>query len=280
VNLVNLKKLFPLVEVTRPHSAAAAALATLVGVHLSGPVPSYTWLQAAVVTWLLAAAGNSFNDSRDALIDAVNRPDRPIPAGRLSARTASTFAHSCFAAALVLAIPLGPLSTAGTVAAGFLLYAYTLFLRGLPLVGNLTVATLSAMAVEYGGVLGGDARGVLYVAVFVFVFMFSREVLKTIPDEAGDAKAGIQTVTTRWGASVSMVLARLGTLALAAWPAVLWKAGFAYPGMSLALAGAYFLGVGYALWVLHREPSASTVAALIAGSKAWGLGVLLLALLT
>ncbi len=255
-------------------------MATLVGAHLSGPVPPTTWVPAAAVTWLLAAAGNSFNDSHDALIDAINRPNRPIPAGRLSPRTAGNLAHACFAVALILAIPLGTLSIAGTVAAGFLLYGYTLFLRSLPVVGNLTVAILSAMAVEYGGVLGGKALNVLYVAVLVFVFMFGREVLKTIPDEAGDAKAGIQTVTTLWGASASVALARLGVIALAAWPAILWKAGVAYPGMSPPLAAMYFLGVGRALWVLNREPSTATVAALIAGSKAWGLGVLLLALFT
>ena len=44
---------------------------------------------AATSAAAIAAAGNVYNDLRDLDTDRINRPDRPLPAGRIPARVAA-----------------------------------------------------------------------------------------------------------------------------------------------------------------------------------------------
>jgi len=253
-------------------------MATIVGAHLTRAVPSAIWIQAAAVTWLLAAAGNSFNDSFDEAVDTINRPRRPIPSGRLTACAARVLAHVCATAALILALPLGLLSAVGTVTAVLLLYGYTLWLRNVPLVGNAIVATLSGMAVVYGGIVGQQVAAAWWVATLVFLFMFSREVLKTVPDEAGDRSVGIRTVTTVWGPGLAMRVGRWVGGLMVVLPAAVWLVTPMLSARVLGVAIVYYAGVGYGVLRLWRNPGRTTAKQIITASKAWGIALLLMML--
>jgi len=272
------KRVIALIEVTRPHSALAAALPTVARAHLAQPTPSVVWIQAAAVTWLLAAAGNSFNDSLDCAVDMINRPGRPIPSGRLAADTARMLAHLCALLALLLAIPLGSLSVLGTATGVLLLYGYSLWLRNIPFVGNAVVALLAGMAVVYGGIIGKQVSVVWGGAGLVFLFMFTREVLKTVPDEVGDRLAGLHTVATVFGGTVAMSVCWWVGGLMGVLPALLWLAHPAFSTRVAVVGAVYYAGVAYGLWQIRQNPGRELAQRLIVTSKIWGMVMLVVIL--
>jgi 4-hydroxybenzoate polyprenyltransferase len=70
--------------------------------------PHDLWLVAA--TALLYPAGMALNDFFDREEDARDRPERPIPSGRISARAAALFGFGLMAAGVLAAIQSGPAS--------------------------------------------------------------------------------------------------------------------------------------------------------------------------
>jgi len=73
------------------------------GQRIAWPAP----IAAALTASLLYIAGMALNDSLDASRDAVRRPDRPIPSGRISRPSAAVFAGVCALIAASLALSLG-----------------------------------------------------------------------------------------------------------------------------------------------------------------------------
>ena len=53
-----------------------------------------------LVVFLVSGAGNAINDYFDIKIDSINRPERPIPSGRVKAKEAFYFSYLLFALAL------------------------------------------------------------------------------------------------------------------------------------------------------------------------------------
>ncbi len=90
------------ITITRPVNSLVAGLAAIVAYLIdTGTVIPETLLLFLIVA-LITAAGNVINDFFDAEIDAINRPDRPIPSGAVSSGAARGFAvmlflagHSC-----------------------------------------------------------------------------------------------------------------------------------------------------------------------------------------
>ena len=276
--IVKAERAIALIEVTRPHSALAAAMATVAGARMAQPALPAVWFQAAAVTWLLAAAGNSFNDSLDCAVDSINRPGRPIPSGRLSACAARMLAHLCALFALLLAAPLGALSVLGTATGILLLYGYSLWLRNIPFAGNAVVALLSGMAVVYGGIIGKQVSVAWEGAALVFLFMFTREVMKTVPDEVGDRQVGLHTVATVFGSTLAMRVCWWGGLLMGAWPALLWLVHPAFSTKVAVVGAVYYAGIAYGLWQVRQNPGRELAQRLIVGSKVWGMLMLVMIL--
>lgn len=102
-------------ELLRPPNVVTAtadilAGAAVSGVALPGAVP---WLLGATVG--LYAGGVVLNDYFDREIDAVERPERPIPSGRVPAAHAAALGGALLAAGVLLGF--GASTTAGTLAA-------------------------------------------------------------------------------------------------------------------------------------------------------------------
>jgi len=78
-------------------------------------------------------AGMALNDYADATIDAVERPDRPIPSGRVPRRTALAVATGLTAASLALAtVTGGRRGLVGALPLAGLVWAYDLGLKSTP----------------------------------------------------------------------------------------------------------------------------------------------------
>src|SRR3954466_6413321 len=138
----------PWVKLARlPNAAVAAGGVWLGHACLPGPIDARAAALGSLAMALLAAAGNMHNDVIDLPIDRINRPDRPLPSGRIAPRAALAVASITFAASLALAFALGRDQGYLVAAMGLLLYFYNVNLKGMPLAGNLAVALLCALAI-------------------------------------------------------------------------------------------------------------------------------------
>jgi geranylgeranylglycerol-phosphate geranylgeranyltransferase len=167
---------------------------------------------AALSAAFLLAAGNSINDVFDVDIDRINRPARPLAAGRISSRTAVWIWAAGTACGILLSFWLSALHFVMAAAAALLLYAYSATLKRLPLLGNLAVALVVTLALYYGGLTVGSPGPLFAAAAFAFLTTLAREVIKDVQDMHGDATAGARTLPLVLGVDAAV---RLGTLVLA-----------------------------------------------------------------
>ena len=194
-------------EITRPANAAVGAFGAAVGGYVGGSL-SASVAVAAVVTAFGTGAGNAVNDYYDAEIDAVNRPERPIPSGRISRRGAALLSAALFVAALALTVVFLPVLAVGIGVVNLaVLVVYSSHLKRLPLVGNVAVAYLAGSAFLFGG---AAARGVEFtVVLFALAALVNlgREVVKDVEDIEGDAAEGARTLPVVYGERPALAVA-------------------------------------------------------------------------
>lgn len=270
-----------LARLVRLPNAAVAALATVIGGHLSRsatPQLPVVW-RGAVAVALVVAFGNAANDLADVAVDRLRRPDRPLPSGRLSVGAAKAVAAAAAAGSLALAATL-PIPAAmwvlATLAASLL---YDRRLKSTVLAGNALVALLSASTIPFGAVLaGGRIAPAALGASLVFAFMLAFEVLKDVDDRDADAAAGLRTVATVLGPVPALRISRALPGALVAVGLAGWWLGVA-PAHFLALAVPATLGPAVAASLMvRRGPNPAAVRAAITVLKGgWlsGLGIML-----
>lgn len=185
----------------RPTNSLPATGLVLLGAHLAGgwPWPRATWIAAGAM-WAITSFGYITNDLHDVEADRVNKPDRPLPSGRIRQSSAYLAATALAMLAIGLASTIDGLAVLAAMLALLLLLLYNMHLKSTVLVGNALIAALSGMALGVGGYTVGRPWTLVEPGVLVSLFILAREVLKTIEDVAGDHKAGVRTVATEWGA--------------------------------------------------------------------------------
>lgn len=198
-----------LLRLSRPVNAIAAGMATTLGYLVGGGLLSPELLVPIAVVSLVTAAGNAVNDLFDASIDALNRPDRPIPSGQVTLREAAHFSVLLFAFGVLLAYLVNPLCFAIASFNSLLLVLYAARLKRLPLLGNLVVSYLSASIFLFGGAVAG-IHGMLAnagLALVTLSAMMSRELVKTVEDLEGDRTCGANTFAVAFGVGPTLQLA-------------------------------------------------------------------------
>jgi 4-hydroxybenzoate polyprenyltransferase len=189
-----------LVVLARVRSCLAGGVATGIGGYLAtGRIlaePAVGILAAAGIAVMIAFA-NVVNDIVDVDVDAVGKPDRPIPAGRLSRSASWRFASGLAIAAVIVTAPLGPPMVGGTAVLLIASFLYSVRLKNTVLLGNIVVAACASSPLMFGAAAVGRINSEVWVAtVLAFEFMLSYEVLKTMADRTGDAAVGLRTVAT------------------------------------------------------------------------------------
>ncbi|MFJ2256742.1 SCO3242 family prenyltransferase [Streptomyces sp. NPDC087844] len=130
----------------------------LAGAAAAGVRPNPRTLLAIGSSLCLYEAGMALNDWADRAEDAVDRPHRPLPSGRVKPAAALAAAGGLTLAGLALASRAGrrPLAVAGALAAT--VWSYDLVLKRTP-AGPLAMAAARGLDLLLGGVAsGGDTR--------------------------------------------------------------------------------------------------------------------------
>jgi len=197
------------VSITRPVNSLAAGLAAVVAYLIAtGTVIPETLLLFAAVA-LITAAGNVINDYFDIEIDRVNRPDRPIPSGKVTLPAARAFAVTLFLAGILVCLKTSALCIAIAVFNALLLIIYAARLKRTPLVGNIAVSYLAASMFLFGGALDGmpGVSQVMPFAAMTFFAMLARELVKDAEDVEGDRASGAATLPILQGIPFTLRLA-------------------------------------------------------------------------
>lgn len=238
-----------LLELTRPGNVAAAGVLTFTGAFVASGLSTPLAIAAAVAATVFAtAAGNAVNDYFDRDIDAINRPDRPIPRGAVTPRGALGFSVALFAGAVVSALALPATAIAIAVVNLLALVAYTEWFKGLPAVGNVVVAYLTGSTFLFGAAAVGDPlkQSVLVLFALSALATFAREVVKDVEDVAGDREEGLRTLPIVAGERTALIAAAVVlavAVALSVVPYAVGGFGAAYlalvvPADALMISGA------------------------------------------
>ena len=201
-----MSKILALYKLARPFNGLTAGMAVFLGGYVAGTGEWGKVALAALVTFLVTGAGNAWNDYLDVEIDRINQPQRVLPSGKLSPRTAWIYSMVLTGFALLVAAFISPLAfiVAAMVSAALFLYSWKL--KSTVLMGNATVAAVSSLSVIFGGVAAGNVLPALIPAAIIGVAILGREVLKTLADYEGDLKQRCRTIATAWGRRTARIV--------------------------------------------------------------------------
>jgi geranylgeranylglycerol-phosphate geranylgeranyltransferase len=202
-------------EILRPFNCLMAGAAAIIGLLIAGGFDATASSLIFLSVFLITGAGNAVNDYYDREIDAVNRPDRPIPRGHISPKDALSYSLLLFAAGCILAELVNQICLAVAALNSVLLFFYARNLKATPLVGNLCVAYLTGSTFIFGGAAHGlqGMEANLVPAGLSFLATMSREIAKDIEDMEGDRKGGAKTLPIIAGEKISAALAAAFALA-------------------------------------------------------------------
>jgi 4-hydroxybenzoate polyprenyltransferase len=212
-------------------AGAAAAGKPLRGRRLLLP------LSSAAFYW----SGMALNDWADRELDATERPERPIPSGRVSANRALALATGLTAAGIGLAAAAGRDAVRVALPLAAAVWAYDTILKATP-AGPAGMAACRALDVLMGA---GGARAALPAAAAV-----------------GGHTLGVTALSRGevHGAAPATAAAALAGTALTAAAAAGGRAGSARHRLGgLAAAALYSATVGRAQLAARQDPSAATV---------------------
>jgi geranylgeranylglycerol-phosphate geranylgeranyltransferase len=216
---MNSKTLDPRIEILRPVNLAIVFVTVVVAGMLAKP-SGLDWLWifvAAIAAASIAGGGNAINDYFDIKIDKINRPDRPLPRGALTLGDAWRLWIVTSSCGLVLSLFLGVWDI--IIAIGWVggLYAYSRYLKGSMVAGNIAVAFMTGLAFPFGAIVAGRPDLGVYPGLFAFLANLARELLKDVEDVDGDATVGAETLPVKHGPEAGLLGASIaiGVLILA-----------------------------------------------------------------
>lgn len=204
-------------EIIRPGNAVMAAIAVIlmmfVGHYYELPI-----IICALIVFICTGAGNTINDVFDVKIDEINKPNRPIPSGRISLENARNYAFALFGIGIALSFVDSYLvnsiwPSVIVVPAAVIMYLYARNLKAMPLIGNLTVATLTGFCFVIAGVVIACATNSLkilfisiYLGLFAMFMTLAREIVKDMEDIEGDKQEGARTFPILYGKKISSII--------------------------------------------------------------------------
>ena len=206
----------PYIEILRPGNAVMGAISIIL-VAIVDKTISIPIILAMIAVFFETAAGNVINDYFDYKIDLVNKPERPIPSGRISLKNGKNYAYFLFLAGTVCGFLISYLTGNWipfviVLIADAVLYLYAYKLKATPLIGNLAVGFMTGFGFVFGGFTINNPSIIMtsiFLGFFAFVMTTAREIVKDIEDVEGDMKDGARTLPIMIGKKIPAILATI-----------------------------------------------------------------------
>ena len=205
-------------ELSRPFTLVAPALGVLSGaITAAGAEPRDVWtldlvrytVIGALMAAILNAGNNALNQIYDLEIDRVNKPQRPLPSGRLSMHEAWVFTCITYALALWLAWFVAPGGRHDcfwiVVAAAVATFIYScppLRTKQRGIWANVTIAIPRGVLLKVAGwscvksVAGVEPW---FIGSIFGLFLLGASTTKDFADMEGDARGGCRTLPIVYG---------------------------------------------------------------------------------
>ncbi|ARM76304.1 UbiA family prenyltransferase [Acidianus manzaensis] len=201
-------------KLVRIHNVVGAALG-----DFTGYVVASEWrfdiksiILSILIVALVAAGGYAINDVYDIEIDKINKPDRPLPSGKIKLKNAVILSYATMIIGVFLSIFLGYIQFLIALITAVLLFYYAKSLKRQGLPGNLVVALTTAFSIFYGGVAffqGSWLERVIIPTVYSFLLTLGREFVKGIEDYEGDKTYNVKTLATTLGIKNAWKISRI-----------------------------------------------------------------------
>lgn len=193
-------------------------------------LPWYILLLIAAATILIAAGGYVINDYFDIKIDRINRPDQLIVTQYISKENAMRLSIGLSGVGMVCGLVAAWLLRSSTIAILFaiipgLLWFYSSSYKRLLIVGNVTIALLSALSpmmialanvaqlqLKYSTILPYTTlEHDIYAwvggfSLFAFLLTWIREIVKDLQDQMGDRELECHSMPIVWGNTVTKIV--------------------------------------------------------------------------
>ena len=193
-------------------------------------LPWYILLLIAAATILIAAGGYVINDYFDIKIDRINRPDQLIVTQYISKETAMRLSIGLSGVGMVCGIVVAFLLRSTTIGILFaiipgLLWFYSSSYKRLLIVGNVTIALLSATSIlmiaianvanlqlKFGDLLlYTNLTDKIYAwvggfSLFAFLLTWIREIVKDLQDQMGDREYECHSMPIVWGNTATKIV--------------------------------------------------------------------------
>lgn len=187
------------IQLSRPLNGIIAFIsAWLGGMFASGGkfliITDLNVVYVSIAALLMLSAGNAINDYCDYNIDRINKPNRPLPSGRIGRTNALVFAFVLLGISIGLGALINLYALCIAILVTCMLVSYAFLLKRTPIYGNLTVSTLTGITFVSGGVAIGSIQGTIVPAIFAFLFTAAREIVKDLEDTEGDHKYQANTL--------------------------------------------------------------------------------------
>lgn len=237
------------VRLVRPANLPTAAADALAGAAIVGAASPRAYVALAAASMLLYAGGVALNDVFDAELDALERPERPIPAGVISSRAGFFTAAVLMAGGIALAFTVGTVAGIVATAVAYAAVVYDRWAKHNPLWGPVVMGACRALNL----LLGMAAAPLLmpvYAAWVLVPWLYVAAVTGLSRGETGQASAAAPR------AAAGALAAALGVMA-------------AQPAFGLTSGARLSDGLGFtalfgfmtlpAFWRARREPRPAVV---------------------
>ncbi|MFX1527976.1 MAG: geranylgeranylglycerol-phosphate geranylgeranyltransferase [Promethearchaeota archaeon] len=213
-------KLKDIIEILRPINDIMGSFTVVIGIlntRIDIPVDLIiiNIILGAITYFFIAASGMVINDIYDIEIDKINRPQRPIPSGRISIHQAKIIFFITYGVGIIISIfhslffRLGFLNIILAVFFGFIGWVYAKWGKKSGFFGNLIVSVSFSIGLVYGAILN-NALIPSYIYFFFltsFFLLLSREVIKGCEDIEGDRELNVKTLAILIGIKKSTKMA-------------------------------------------------------------------------
>lgn len=196
----------PYIEILRPTNAIMALIAVIL---MAVVCHTYNWeiILGAIVVFIATGSGNTINDYCDYEIDKINKPERPIPSGRISLKNALYYSLILFIIATILGFIISIENGITVIICNLLMIIYAYDFKQRCLIGNITVSLLTGLTFVFGGLITKDVALGVILGFFAFLMTLSREIIKDTEDIEGDKKENAHTFPIIYGVKKAVTLA-------------------------------------------------------------------------
>ena len=218
-NFTIKEKLFAHLEAWRLYTVIWCGLVSLAGscIAFSSFPPLKISVLAFVIPMMGWTAGLYLSDFLDRKLDAIQKPHRPIPSGRIHPYAALGLGAIFACTGLIFSFYLSIYNLILVFVVAFLVLGYSKFSKSRGIIGNINRGLVTVAAYLYGVFSINQSLDYfpIYMWLLCFVFLLhdtNSNLVGAIRDMEGDKKGGYVTIPVKYGLKNSIFISLILTL--------------------------------------------------------------------